>query len=66
MLLLRKLGIPLPSGLYGSLVKATSRQCNLEEMGCEHGRWMELAHDRVQSRVVVLAVLNLRVLLPES
>jgi hypothetical protein len=35
-------------------------------MGCEDGRWMELARDRVQWRALVLAVLNLRVLLPES
>jgi hypothetical protein len=32
---------------------------------CENGRWMELAQDRVQWQVFVLAVLNLRVLLPE-
>jgi hypothetical protein len=31
-------------------------------MGCEDGRWMELAQDRVQWRALVLAVFNLRVL----
>jgi hypothetical protein len=36
------------------------------EMGCEDGRWMELAQDRVQWRYLALAVLNLRVLLPDS
>jgi hypothetical protein len=35
-------------------------------VGCEDGRWMELAQDRIQWRALVLAVLNLRVLLPES
>jgi hypothetical protein len=36
-----------------------------KESGREYGRWMELAQDRVQWRVLVLAALNLRVLLPE-
>jgi hypothetical protein len=39
---------------------------DLKEIGCEDVRWMELAQDLVQWRVLVLAVLNLRVLLPES
>jgi hypothetical protein len=34
--------------------------------GCEDGRWIELAQDRVQWRALVLALLDLRVLLPES
>jgi hypothetical protein len=34
--------------------------------GCEDGRWMELTQDRVQLRVLLLAVLNLQVLLRES
>jgi hypothetical protein len=38
----------------------------LREISYEDGRWMELAQDRVQWRALVLAVLNLRVLLPES
>jgi hypothetical protein len=38
----------------------------LTEVGCEDGRWVELAQDRVQWRALVLAVMNLRVLLPES
>jgi hypothetical protein len=33
---------------------------------CEHGRWMELARDRIRWWALVLAVLNLLVLLPES
>jgi hypothetical protein len=36
------------------------------ETGCEDGRWMELAQDRVQFRALVLSALNLRVLLPEN
>ena len=39
---------------------------DLMEIGCEDGRWMELAQDRVQWQALVLAVLNLLVLLPES
>jgi hypothetical protein len=31
---------------------------NLREMGCEDGRWTELARDRAQCRALVLAVLN--------
>jgi len=38
---------------------------DLRNMGCEDGRWMELAQDRVQWQVLVFAVLNLRVLIPE-
>jgi hypothetical protein len=38
---------------------------DLREMGCEDGRWRELAEDRFQWRALVLAVLNLRVTLPE-
>jgi hypothetical protein len=37
----------------------------LRDISCEDVRWMELAQDRVQWRVLVLAVLNLRVMLPE-
>jgi hypothetical protein len=29
---------------------------DLKEIGCEDGRWMELAQDRVQWRALVLAV----------
>jgi hypothetical protein len=39
---------------------------DLREICCEDGRWMELAQDLVQWQALVLAVLNLRVLLPES
>jgi hypothetical protein len=38
---------------------------NLMEMGCETGRWMELAQDHVQWQALVLAVLNLWVLLTQ-
>jgi hypothetical protein len=41
-------------------------EMDLKETGCENGKWIELAQDRVQWRALVLAVLNLRVLLPES
>jgi hypothetical protein len=39
---------------------------DLSEIGYEEEKWMELAQDRVQWRALVLAVLNLLVLLPES
>jgi len=39
---------------------------DLMEIGCEDGRWMELAQNRMQWWVFVLAVLKLCVLLPES
>ena len=38
---------------------------DVREIGCEVGRWMELAEDRVQWQALVLVVLNLLVLLPE-
>ena len=38
---------------------------DLREIGCEDGRWIELAQDRVQWQALVLVVLNLLVLLPE-
>jgi len=38
---------------------------DLTVMGCEDGKWMELAQDRVQWQGVVLAVLNLGGLLPQ-
>jgi hypothetical protein len=38
----------------------------LRKAGCEDGKWVELAQDHVQWRALVLAVLKLRVLLPES
>jgi hypothetical protein len=31
---------------------------DLREIGCEEGRWMELALDCIQWRALVLAVLN--------
>jgi hypothetical protein len=36
------------------------------EVGCEDVRWMELAQDHMHLWALVLAVLNLCVLLPES
>jgi len=41
-------------------------EMDLREIGCEDGRWMELAQDSVQRQALVLAVLKLLVLLPES
>jgi hypothetical protein len=38
---------------------------DLTVMGCEDGRWMELAQDRVQWRALVLLVLNLGVMVPQ-
>ena len=46
--------------------RLTRTYTHLMEMGCEDGRWMELAKDRVQWWAWILAVLNLCVLLPES
>ena len=39
---------------------------DLRRIRCEDGRLMELAEDRVRWQDLVLAVLNLPVLLPES
>ena len=39
---------------------------DLMEIYCEDGKWIELAQDRVERWALVLAVLNLCVLLPES
>jgi hypothetical protein len=50
----------------GSATIQLISEVDLRETGCEDGRLMELAQDRVQWRALVLAVLNLRVLLPES
>ena len=41
-------------------------EMDLMEIGCEDGRWIELAQDRVQWLALVLSVLILCVLLPES
>ena len=38
---------------------------DLREIGCEDGRWIELAQDLVQWPAFVLSGLNLLVLLPE-
>jgi len=36
----------------------------LGKIGCDDMRWMEIAQDRVQTRTLVIGVLNLRILLP--
>jgi hypothetical protein len=60
---LREITIKLGQFCYQSwLISET----DLREMGCEDGRWMELAQDRVQWRALVLETLNLRVPLPDS
>jgi hypothetical protein len=51
---------------WGSSATVFVSKMDLRETGCEDGRWMELAQDRVQWQTLVLAVLNLRVLLPEN
>jgi hypothetical protein len=38
---------------------------SLRWIGCEGGRWIELAQNRVQWRVLIFAVLNIRVILQE-
>jgi hypothetical protein len=43
-----------------------SGRMDLREMSCEERDWMELAQGHAQWRALVIAVLNLRVLLPES
>jgi hypothetical protein len=39
---------------------------DLREIGYEDGKWMELVQDRVKWLALVLEVLNIHVLLPES
>jgi hypothetical protein len=39
---------------------------NLTNIGCEDGRWLEPAQDRVQWQTLLLGVLNLRFLIAES
>jgi hypothetical protein len=39
---------------------------DLKEIGYETGSWMEMVQDRLKWRLLVLAVLSLEVLLPES
>jgi hypothetical protein len=39
---------------------------DLKEMDYEIGSWMKMVQDRLKWRVLVLAVLSLQVLLPES
>ena len=56
-------GVEPPDSATRQLLISTM---DLREIGCGDGRWMELAQDRVQWQALVLAVLNLLVLLPES
>ena len=39
---------------------------DVREIGCEDGRWIELAQDRVQWQALVLVVMNLLAVLPEK
>jgi hypothetical protein len=43
----------------GSATTVLVSKMDLREIGCEDGRWMELAQDRVQWQALVLAVLKL-------
>jgi hypothetical protein len=45
---------------------SATREMDLRETGCEDGRWIKLAQDRVQCPALILDGLYLRVLLPES
>jgi hypothetical protein len=47
---------------WGSATTVLVSKMDLREIGCEDGRWMELAHVHVQWQALVLAVLNLGVL----
>jgi hypothetical protein len=38
---------------------------DLREIGCEHGRWMELVENHVLWKALILVVLNLLCLLPQ-
>jgi hypothetical protein len=50
----------------GSATTVLVSKMDLSEIVCEDGRWMELAQDHVQWQALVLVVLNLQVLLPQS
>jgi len=39
---------------------------DLKEIGCEDGRWMEVAQDCIQWQTLKLEVLKLWILLPDS
>jgi hypothetical protein len=49
----------------GKVTNAYGIKMDLREIDRVDGRWMKLAQDRVQWRALVLAVLNLRILLPK-
>jgi hypothetical protein len=42
----------------GSATTVLVSKMDLREMGCEDGRWMELAQDRVQWQALILMMLN--------
>jgi hypothetical protein len=50
---------------WGSAITVLVSKLDLKEIGCEDGRWMELAQDRVQWQALVSAMLNLEVLLSQ-
>ena len=51
---------------FGSATRYMFIRLDLEEICCGDDRWIELAQDRIQMWALVLAVLKLPVLLPES
>jgi hypothetical protein len=44
----------------GSVTRELASLMGLRKLGCEDGRWMELAQDGVQRKALILSVLNLR------
>jgi hypothetical protein len=50
----------------GSGSRELSSDMDLREIGCEDGRWIELAFDSVHCRALELAVLNLWVMASEN
>jgi hypothetical protein len=50
----------------GSVTRGLVSKMDLREISWEDGRWMELDQDRVYWQALVLAVMNLLVLLPDS
>jgi hypothetical protein len=52
-------------GIIGVEPSGSATTVLVTEIGCEYGRWMKLAQDRVHWRALLLAVLNLRVMISE-
>jgi hypothetical protein len=48
----------------GSATTVLVSKMDLRKTGCEDGRWMELAQDRVQWRALIEIGVNLQILLP--